>query len=226
MATDKSEIARFLGGGQTPARTVVPPVGGYHAVTTLSVEAGGHAWDVIAYDPESAHELLRIAGAEHPVLDLTFPNRTRSREMAQILQSQWRANLGAQVNLVMLEGNVWVQTIMAVNYTGVIESGMGADYVDPNSFFDLFTGRGDGSGWEDPEFSGLVDDANAEGEASVRMRKLAACEERLLRSMPVLPLFFDSYSYLQKPYVGGMTLNMLGIPEFRTAWIDTHRRQP
>jgi hypothetical protein len=25
------------------------------------------------------------------------------------------------------------------------------------------------------------------------MRKLAACEERLLRAMPVSPLFFDSY---------------------------------
>jgi hypothetical protein len=56
------------------------------------------------------------------------------------------------------------------------------------------------------------------------MRKLAACEERLMRAMPVLPLFFDSYCYLEKPYVGGMTKNVLGVPRFKTAWIDTNWR--
>ena len=90
---------------------------------------------------------------------------------------------------------------------------MGADYADPNSFFDLFIGRNDGSGWSDPEFSRLVDAANAEADTAARMRKLAACEERLLRAMPVLPLFFDSYSYLRKPYVRGMTPNALDPPQ-------------
>jgi oligopeptide transport system substrate-binding protein len=225
MATNKSEIARFLSGGQTPARTVIPPSGGYRGAATLYVEAGGRAWEVLSYDPESARELLRTAGAEHLVLDLTFPNRTRSRELAQILQSQWRANLGARVNLAMLEWNVWIHTALSLKYTGVIESGTGSDYADPNGILEFFTGRLDGSGWIEPEFNQLIDDANAEGEAAVRMHKLAACEERLLRVMPVLPLFFDSYSYLRKPYVGGMTLNVLGIPEFRTTWIDTHWRE-
>ena len=59
---------------------------------------------------------------------------------------------------------------------------------------------------------------------TVRMRKLAACEGRLLRAMPVLPLFFDSYSYLEKPFVGGMTRNLLGVPQFKTGWIDTNWR--
>jgi hypothetical protein len=49
-------------------------------------------------------------------------------------------------------------------------------------------------------------------------------EERLLRAMPVLPLFFDSYSYLEKPYVRGMTRNVLDLPQFKAAWIDTNWR--
>ena len=56
------------------------------------------------------------------------------------------------------------------------------------------------------------------------MRKLAACEERILRAMPVLPLFFDAYSYLEKPYVRGMTRNALDLPQFKAAWIDTSWR--
>jgi oligopeptide transport system substrate-binding protein len=155
MATDKHEIARFLAGGQRPACTVVPPLGGYQGVAKLPVEADGHVWDVLSYDPRSARALMKIAGAEHLVLDLTFPNRTRSKEIAQIVQQQWRANLGCQVNLVMMDWNIWAQTLMSMTYHGAIESGGGADYADPNSFFELFTGRVDGSGWSEPEFRRL-----------------------------------------------------------------------
>jgi hypothetical protein len=56
------------------------------------------------------------------------------------------------------------------------------------------------------------------------MRRLVDCELHLLRAMPVLPLFFDSYSFLQKPFVHGLTPNLLDVPQFRTAWIDTNWR--
>jgi len=224
MATDKHEIAHFLAGGQRPACTVIPPLGGYRGVAKLLIEAGGHVWDVLSYDPESARALMKIAGAEHLVLDLTFPNRTRSKEIAQILQKQWRANVDSQVNLLMMDSNIWVQTAISGSYHGVIESGVGADYADPNSIFDLFTARVDGSRWSEPEFDWMVENANAEADPAVRMQKLAACEEHLLRAMPVLPLFFDSYSCLQKPYVAGMTPNALDLPRFKYAWIDTNWR--
>ena len=55
-----------------------------------------------------------------------------------------------------------------------------------------------------------------------RMRKLATCEERLLSAMPMLPLFFDSYAYLQKPYVKGMSLNVLDLPAYKDIRIDTN----
>jgi ABC-type oligopeptide transport system substrate-binding subunit len=223
MATNKHQITQFLAGGQTPACTVIPPFGGYESIATLPVEAGGRIWDVLSHDPESARALMNIAGAGRLVFDLTFPNRPRSKEMAQILQNQWRVNLDAEVKLVTMDSSVWGQTLMSMTYRGAIESGGGADYADPNSFFELFTGRADGSGWNDPEFSRMVDHANAEAKAPARMRKLAACEERLLRAMPVLPLFFDSYSYLQKPYVGGLTREF-DAPQFKYTWIDTHWR--
>jgi ABC-type oligopeptide transport system substrate-binding subunit len=224
MATNKDEIARFLAGGQAAARTVVPPFAGYQGVAKLEVPAGGRSWDVLSYYPEGARALMKIARADRPVFDLTYPNRTRSKEIAQILQRQWRANLGAEVNLVMVDWNVWIQTSLSLNYGGVIESGTGADYADPNTFFEFFTGRSDGSGWSDPEFNRRVDYANAELQPEVRMQSLAACEECLLRAMPVLPLFFDAYSSLQKPYVRGLPLTALDRPQFKYAWIDTKWR--
>jgi oligopeptide transport system substrate-binding protein len=223
MATDTQAIAQFLQGGQTPARTVIPLFGGYPGIHSLLVEAGGRVWDVLSHDPPAARELLRMAKAEGLAVDLTFPDRTRSKEIAEILQSQWQANLGVRVNLIMVQWNVWVQ-MSPVSYRGIIESGVGAEYADPNGIFDLFTGRIDGSGWVDAGFDQLIEAANSELDTTIRMRKLAACEERLLRAMPVLPLFFDSYCYLEKPYVRGMTKNVLGVPQFKTAWIDTNWR--
>jgi oligopeptide transport system substrate-binding protein len=224
MGTDTQAIARFLEGGQTPARTVVPLLAGYPVMRSLLVEAGGRVWDVLSYNPPAARELLRMAKAENLAVDLTFPNRTRSGEMAEILQAQWRANLGVRVNLMMVERNGWDQMATSVSYRGIIESGVGSDCADPQGIFDLFTSRTDGSGWVDAGFDHLLDAANAELDATARMRKLAACEERLLRAMPVLPLFFDSYCYLEKPFVHGMTRNPLGAPHFKTAWIDTNWR--
>ena len=224
MATNRQAVARFLQGGQTPAPTIIPFLGGYPGIHSLLVEAGGRVWDVLSHDPPAARELLRLAKAEGLVVDLTFPDRTRSKEIAEILRGQWQANLGVRVNLTMVESNVWVETANSVSYRGIIESGAGAEYADPTGIFDLFTGRNDGSGWVDAGFEQLLETANAEFDTTVRMRKLAACEERLLRAMPALPLFFDSHCYLEKPFVGGMTRNLLGVPQFKTGWIDTNWR--
>jgi ABC-type oligopeptide transport system substrate-binding subunit len=224
MATDTQAVARFLQGGQTPARTIIPLFGGYPPIHSLLIEAGGRVWDVLSYDPPAARELLRMANAEGLAVDLTFPDRTRSKEIAEILQAQWRANLGAQIKLRLVERNVWEQMFMPPSYRGIIESGWAAGDPDPTFIFDLFTSRGDGSGWVDAGFDQLLDAANSELDPAVRMRKLAACEERLLRAMPVLPLFFDSYCYLEKPWVGGLSRSVSGVPEFKTAWIDTNWR--
>jgi oligopeptide transport system substrate-binding protein len=224
LATDKDEIVRFLGGGQRRAHGVIPPFAGYEGIRTLPIMAGGRSYDVLSHDPAAARELLGLAGISKLAFDLTFPNRPRSKEIAEILQQQWRTTLNAEVKLFAKDWNAWIRTALSLDYNGVIESGVGADYADPNTFFEFFTGRADGSGWNDSEFNRMIDAANAIADPVSRMEKLAACEEHLFRAMPVLPLFFDSYSYLQKPYVRGMTPNSLDVPQFRSTWIDTNWR--
>ena len=53
---------------------------------------------------------------------------------------------------------------------------------------------------------------------------LAGSEESLMRSMQVIALYCDSYSYLQKPFVRGLAMNPGNVPLFKHAWIDTHWR--
>jgi len=44
----------------------------------------------------------------------------------------------------------------------------------------------------------------------------------LLRAMPFVPLYFDTWVYLERREVRGLILNPLGVPSFKYAWIDTN----
>jgi MarR-like DNA-binding transcriptional regulator SgrR of sgrS sRNA len=57
---------------------------------------------------------------------------------------------------------------------------------------------------------------------ALRMQQLAECEAMLLRAMPFVPLYFDTWVYLERREVRGLTLNPLGVPSFKYAWIDTN----
>jgi hypothetical protein len=43
-------------------------------------------------------------------------------------------------------------------------------------------------------------------------------------AMPVVPLYFDSFSFLQKPFVRGLWNNPADVPLFKYASIDTQWR--
>jgi hypothetical protein len=56
------------------------------------------------------------------------------------------------------------------------------------------------------------------------MYALASCEKYLMGTMPVVPEFFDAWSYLQKPYVHGDCGNLFDSRAFKYTWIDTNWR--
>src|SRR5258706_5847086 len=90
MATDKDATARFLGAGQTPARSRVPPLDGYRSAQSLLVEINGRPCDVLAYDPRVARELWAAAESAEARLPLSihYLARVDSGLLAEILQHQ------------------------------------------------------------------------------------------------------------------------------------------
>jgi len=56
------------------------------------------------------------------------------------------------------------------------------------------------------------------------LHTLAEVETYLLRQMPLLPIYYDTWLRLQKPYVRGFPLIRPGQPIFKYAWIDTSWR--
>jgi len=224
MATDKDATARFLGSGQMPAKTRVPPIEGYRSPATLPVEINGRPLDVLGYDPRTARELWsRVSPTSLPKLTINFPAMQDSLLRAEILQQQWRANLGLETVLRPWDNQGFVQSVIAnCDFIGVGEDSYVANYADPFDLLSLYL-----SGyacWSDPEYDEMLSSATSIAHPALRMTALSACEERLLRGMPFIPLYFDSWVYLERPEVHGLRLNFLGTPYFKYVWIDENRR--
>jgi len=223
MATDKDATARFLGAGQRPAKCRVPPLDGYRAPLSLPVEINGRTCDVLSFDPRIARELWSgVASPEARLpIPVYYPTRADSRLLAEILQYQWRSHLGLETRLIPLEPTLYGRIIFQDgDFTGVAEDSFFLDYPDPSELLELYTATY--PNWTDPAFDRSLAAAMSIADPALRMQQLAECEAMLLRAMPFVPLYFDTWVYLERREVRGLTLNPLGVPSFKYAWIDTN----
>ena len=97
-----------------------------------------------------------------------------------------------------------------------------ANFPDPYDLLSVY--NSECPTWSDPGFDGALNAAAAIANPLRRMNELAACEASLLRAMPVIPLYYDNWVYLERPDVHGLRLNPIGVPAFKFAWIGSNRR--
>lgn len=224
MAMDKNATARYLGMGQTAAKSRVPRIGSYAPPASLIVSINGRDCDVLAFDPRAARELWAQAAGPgpHAPLPIHYPARLDSRLLSEIQQAEWNRNLGIVTDLRAGEPAAFNQFIYAEgNFTGVAEDSLIANYPDPYDLLSLYT-----SGypsWSDPRYDRKLAAATSITDPALRMKELAACESALLQAMPCLPIYFDTWVYLERPEIRGLRLNPLGVPAFKYGWIDGER---
>jgi ABC-type oligopeptide transport system substrate-binding subunit len=225
MATDRESIVRFLGMGQIPAKARVPPLEGYRSPASLPIEINGTMCDVLAFNPRAARELWASAASaeERGPLPIHYAARVDGRLLAEIQQYQWSQHLGLQTNLQAHEPASYVQLAMQQgDFSGVAEDTSAANYPDPFDLLGLYTG--DYPNWSDSSYEVKLNAASSILNPERRMKELAECEKELMRAMPFVPLYFDSWVYLERPEVHGLALNPLGVPAFKYGWIDSGRR--
>lgn len=100
-------------------------------------------------DLDEARRLLAEAG--YPggkgnlcSIDLLYNTSQNHKKIAEAIQQMWRVNLGVfKVGLMNQEWKVYLDSQDTLNYD-LCRAGWIADYVDPNTFFDLWR-MGDGN---------------------------------------------------------------------------------
>jgi oligopeptide transport system substrate-binding protein len=198
------------------------------------VQVNGIDYNVLDYNPAGARELLGAAGFPgghdfrgNPLaFEFLCPDFQETRLKAEMFQSEWQNELSVRVNVTVQEFKTFLKNLYSLNYSGVTDSMDWGYYRDPVWFLSEFTSDASANiaGWSDPQYDSMLAQATATLDPTVRMERLAECERRLLRGMPFLPVYHDVWAYPQKPYVRGISPNVMDVHPLKYAWIDTQWR--
>ncbi|HEU4836259.1 MAG TPA: peptide ABC transporter substrate-binding protein [Pyrinomonadaceae bacterium] len=192
-----------------------------------------------AFNPAEARRLLGEAG--YPVIqnsdgtyscpkfpvdqvEFIYNSQSANKSVAEWMQAQWKQNLGITVALRNMEWKTFLDTRANLEYKGFARGAYGADYMDPFTFLTVFyTAEESGTGWLDPKYIAMLDEANRTLDQKTRYELLAKAEAYMLDNQPVIPLDTPSVNWLKKPYVKGMYPNPASLFAWKYVYIERDR---
>ncbi|MFT5286262.1 MAG: oligopeptide transport system substrate-binding protein [Planctomycetota bacterium] len=222
LTIDRRAICeKIMKAGQKPSWSLVPPgLEGYatgEAMMRHTPVADDYSnyEESFAKDIAEAHALIEEAGfgpngKDFPNFELHYNTSEAHRDIAEVVADSWKKNLDLDARLLNQEWKVYLDTQQNLGYD-VSRSAWIGDYIDPNSFLDMFvTGNENNkTGWGNPEYDALVARAAAEFELAERMRLLSQAEAILMEELPILPIYFYTTQSIYNPRVGGFYNNPL-----------------
>lgn len=224
MAVDKRALAEF--------KRVAKPL---TAFTPEGIFDGYPQPKGDEFDPAKARRLLAEAGysdpqtgefdpARFPVeqVELTYNTADINKPIAEFLQAQWKQNLGLTIPIRNMEWKTFLVMRNRLEYKGLARGAWGADYMDPYTFLNLFYTRDNesGTGWWDPRFDAMLDEANRTLDAHRRYELLAKAEAYLIDAQPIIPLYTNATNYFKKPYVKGLYPNAMTLHPWKFVYIE------
>ncbi len=188
------------------------------------------------FNPEEGRRLLGEAGfpvikkpdgsyscPKFPVdqVEYIYNTQESNKAMAEWMQAQWKQNLGITVNLRNMEWRTFLNVRAKLEYKGFSRGAWGADYMDPFTFLSLFyTGGENGTGWVDPKYVAMLDEANRMLDPKKRYELLAKAEKFLIDAQPMIPIDTAATNWVKKPYVKGMYPNAGSLFPWKYVYIE------
>jgi oligopeptide transport system substrate-binding protein len=181
LALDRESITKdVLGLGQKPAYTLVPPgIPGYTPPASATERNVAEARRLLA-------EAGFPDGKGFPRLGLLYNTNEDHKRLAEVVTDQWRRALGIDVTAYNQEWQSYLETTRALKYE-IARYGWIADYVDPNSFLDMFVTNGPNNqtGWGSPLYDRLIEVA---GDVSLMSGETDSLLAKLREPEPVRAL--------------------------------------
>ncbi|MHB8106612.1 MAG: peptide ABC transporter substrate-binding protein [Candidatus Cryosericum sp.] len=223
LAIDRKAITTSVTkGGQIPALAFVPGGIADAAAGSDFRTVGGTFYkdDDIA----TAQKLLADAGYPggkgFPAFALLFNTSNAHQSIAEAIQQMWSKNLGIKCTLKVEEWGVYLDDRNNLNYQ-VARAGWIGDYMDPNTFLDMWvTGGGNnGTGYSNKTYDGLIAKAEETVDPVARMATLHAAEKILMTDMPIIPIYFYTNPVLVSKHVKNFYQSTLGFVDWKNAYM-------
>ena len=214
-AIDRTALIRDIASGVgLPATSIIPP-GMPGFIPGLGQE--------LDFDPAGAQALLAEAGyaggTGFPKLTYSFATTSANQRRAEFLQAQWKQNLNIDVQLNSMESKAYQDAFKNKNYE-LAFGGWGADYPDPQDWFNtLFGCKGGNNKYNycNPTFDQIVAAADNGTDLSDRVVQYNQAQTILIQDAPVAPLFVRGRMVIVKPYVqmvDGSPLSITGQDDY------------
>ncbi len=237
LAIDRRAITeKIVKSGQRPWYSFVPyGMEGYTAqsfarASSAQGNADGDAGDgpaQLAADQAEAVRLFAEAGygpgaRPFPTIELHYNTSETHRDIAEVVADTWKRVLGIDAKLLNQEWKVYLDTQSNLGYD-VSRSAWIGDYLDPNTFLDMFVtgGENNKTGWGNAEYDALIRRSRFEVDPSARRELLEAAERILMDELPILPIYSYVTQNVVNPRLGGFPGNLLDeqFPRF-WYWMD------
>jgi oligopeptide transport system substrate-binding protein len=187
-----------------------------------------------SFDPEKAKKLLAEAGYKDAAgnfdpkkfqaseIELITNSDASNIPFAEFMQALWKQSLGVTISIRVMENKTYFKAQSNLEYKGISRTGWSADYMDPYTFLSIFytPGGTNSTGWWDPKYVALLDEANRTIDAQRRYQLLAQAEQLLLDAQPVLPLLVGMTRWMKKPYVKGMYPNAATLHSWKYIYLE------
>lgn len=199
-------VEQVLQGKQKPALAFIP--------AGLSSGAGDFrtkAGDLYKEDPAQAKQLLAQGLKElnltaFPDVPMDYISGDVNKKVAEVLQAQWKKNLGLDVRLNAMERKSLIDAMRKGGYTWQMYS-TGADFDDAINLVTQFM-IGDGYNYgkyANPEYDRLINQALKEADPNKRAQQMIDAEKIFIqRDMGIVPLFYGTNVRASQPYVKGV----------------------
>ncbi len=218
MAIDKKKIVeQVTKAGNVPARSFVPPgIDNYNS-------ARGDIFDV-----SKARQLLAEAGfpggRNFPAIRILFNTSDMHKDIAQVIQQDWKEHLGVNVQLENYEWRTFLATLSQKDYE-VARSGWIGDYPDPNTFLDMFVtdGANNQTNWSNARYDELIEQAKFEPDYQKRLGLLTEAEQILMDEQPIIPIYFYVSKNLVQPHILGFSSNVQDVHPLHILKIDNQQ---
>jgi oligopeptide transport system substrate-binding protein len=223
MAVDRKILTEKVSrAGEIPAYGWVPP-----GVSNYTSQVLDYAKMTPAERIQKAKQLYQQAGygPGNPLtVEIRYNTSEGHKKMAIAIAAMWKKNLGVRARLVNEEWKVFLENRKQKKLTQAFRGGWIGDYNDAFTFAELMQsdhGIND-SGYNNPEYDKLLEQAAHESDLDKRRGILEAAERMLLKDHAIMPLYFYVTKHLIKPYVKGYTPNILDHTYTKNLWIEKH----
>ena len=135
----------------------------------------------------------------------------------------WRKHLNIDVELINQEWKVYLDSQRNGDYFAS-RAGWIGDYVDPNSFLDLWTSwsQQNQTGWSSPVYDQLITQAGRTYDPSERIELFQKAEELLMEEAPIIPIYIYTRVYLLDPGVKNWNPTILDHHPYKYVYLESY----